>query len=70
MGARYDNDFRIKKAGEWRQAAVDRKSHAEGQMEHDWEGKPDAWWAAMQNISDFCSDRIQVIDALFPELRQ
>jgi len=41
-GVKYDNEFRIEKAREWRQAAVDRKDHAEDQIANHWEGKPDA----------------------------
>ncbi len=69
-GVKYDNDFRIRKAREWRQAAVKNKDYADDQISHYGEEMPDDWRATMENTSTSCADRIQLIDALFPELRQ
>lgn len=61
---------RIDRAREYRAAAVERREFVETQMEDPmaYEGKPDVWWAAQQNISDGMLDRINLIDDLFPEI--
>ena len=60
---------RIEKAKAWRAAAVERRDYCRREIEdEDNERMPSPWWSAHQNIIDAMQDRINVIDALFPEL--
>lgn len=62
---------RIKKAHAWREAAAQRRDFAQEQMEaadNATDAKPDAWWDAQHAIVNRMWDRVQLIDALFPEL--
>ena len=59
---------RIEMARVWRAAAVQRRDWTQRQLKTA-EDAPAPWWDAQHNTIDFCQDRINVIDALFPELR-
>lgn len=60
---------RIEKAREWRAAAVERRDHCRRELEDESNGEmPEPWWSAQHNTIDGMQDRINVIDALFPEL--
>ncbi|MEL6239436.1 MAG: hypothetical protein AAFQ90_12710 [Pseudomonadota bacterium] len=59
---------RIAMAREWRAAAVERLKFCRRQLEAA-EDAPAPWWDAQHNTIDSMTDRINVIDALFPEVR-
>lgn len=62
------NEERIEKARQWRAAAVERREYTQRLLDAAEDG-PEPWWNAQYNIIDGMMDRINLIDGLFPELR-
>lgn len=56
---------RLARAKEWHQAASERRAHALENLEHENPMMADAFY----RTADYMLDRMQVIEALFPEIQ-
>lgn len=64
---------RLFMAREWRDAAVARRDFTQEEIDApapERDHRAGGWWTARENIIDSMQDRINVIHALFPELRE